>query len=225
VRKKWPTVVEATILLASKRRCAFCFGLRGDTRAKRGQIAHIDRDASNSTVGNGAWLCTPHHDQYDSVSRQTKRYTPGELRKYKAMVIKHMKQPLVWPDTSTKLPRQRGAGVSLEVYDRRIPIYRATLDFIRLNTRGAELEIQALFKFAADTDEALFLFDEKVANYLNELYRKANHLQAADQMVRPVESRTPALVQERMQLLLWFSEQFEPTRRLFAPYLRIEDGR
>jgi hypothetical protein len=225
VRKKWPKVVEAQILLASKRRCAFCFGLRGDSRAKKGQVAHIDRDASNSAEDNGAWLCTPHHGEYDSVSRQTKRYTPEELRAYKTMVIEHMKQPLVWPDASATVPRQRGSGVSLAVYDRRIPIYRAALDFIRLNTRGVELEVQALFKFAEDTDEALFLFDEKVANHLVELYRQANHLRATDLMVRRIESRTPALVQENMQLLLWFSEQFEPTRRLFAPYLRLEDGR
>jgi hypothetical protein len=71
------------------------------------------------------------------------------------MIVAHMAQPLVWTDTAP-VPSQRGDGVSLEVYDRRIPIYQVTLDFIRLNTRGDELDIQALFKFAADTDEAFF---------------------------------------------------------------------
>jgi hypothetical protein len=224
VRKPWAKDVELRILLASKRRCALCFGMRGDATEKKGQIAHIDRDASRNAEDNGAWLCTPHHDKYDSVSRQTKRYTPDELRAYKAMLIEHMQQPLVWTDTATKLTRRRGAGISLEVYDRRVLIYRSALDFIRLNTRGDELEIQMLFKFAADTDEALFFFDGKIANYLNELYRRSNRLRATHLMLRPVDRRTPELIQENTELLLWFTEQFEQTRRLFAPYLHLADN-
>jgi hypothetical protein len=44
-------------------------------------------------------------------------------------------------------------------------------------------------------------------------------------MIRPVDKRTPDLIQENAQLLLWFTEQFEETRRLFVPCLRIEDNR
>ena len=73
------------MLVASRRRCALCYGLDGDTTEKAGQIAHVDRDAENTAEENAAWLCsansgnasTNHNHIYDraeigsSVSIQT----------------------------------------------------------------------------------------------------------------------------------------------------------
>lgn len=70
------------VLTESKRRCAFCYGLDGDYSEKSGQVAHIDRDSSNSKFSNLAWLCLDHHDQYDSRTSQSKGLTKLELIKY-----------------------------------------------------------------------------------------------------------------------------------------------
>src|SRR5262245_37910863 len=82
-RKRVPKRYEMEVLLKSKRRCAFCAGLNGDISQKKGQIAHIDRDASNSQPENLAFLCMDHHDQYDSKTSQSKGFTPQELRAYR----------------------------------------------------------------------------------------------------------------------------------------------
>jgi hypothetical protein len=82
-RKKTPKSTETDILLASRRRCALCFGLHGDQNPKVGQIAHIDRNASNSAFDNLTWLCLPHHDEYDARRSQSKGFTPEELRRYR----------------------------------------------------------------------------------------------------------------------------------------------
>jgi hypothetical protein len=50
---------------------------------KKGQIAHIDRDSTNNTLSNLAYLCLEHHEEYDSRSRQAKGLTPDELRNYR----------------------------------------------------------------------------------------------------------------------------------------------
>src|SRR5687767_12598932 len=89
-RKDWPPKVETKVFLACRRRCAICVGLDGDWDWKPGQLAHIDRNASNNTEANAAYLCLPHHDLYDSVPRQTKRHTPDELRAYQLMVTTEM---------------------------------------------------------------------------------------------------------------------------------------
>jgi hypothetical protein len=78
-RKRPAEQTEADVLIASRRRCALCYGLFGDLDQKRGQIAHIDRDPSNSVFDNLAYLCLPHHDEYDSKTSQSKRFMPAEL--------------------------------------------------------------------------------------------------------------------------------------------------
>ena len=82
-RKATPTNVVDLLLALCRRRCCMCYSLERDNKMKNVQIAHIDRDASNNQIGNLAALCLEHHNQYDSVMRQTKNYTPSELQRYK----------------------------------------------------------------------------------------------------------------------------------------------
>jgi hypothetical protein len=218
-RKRFSKDIETKVLVASRRRCALCFGLKGDAREKEGQVAHVDRDGLNVNLENAAWLCTKHHARYDSRSRQTKGHTPDELRVYQGMLVEYLASPTAWPDAGTN--PTHGPGVSLEVFARRVPIYRATIQFIRMVLRGTRIDLQEIFKFAADTDEALFLFDDHLATYLVDLYRKAVRLRSVFIMIEPIDRRTPELIQEESELMLWFSEQFEVTRSRFAPYLRL----
>lgn len=118
-RKDWPRDVEAQILTESRRVCAFCFYFAGDYSVKiRGQIAHIDRDPSNATVENGAYLCKDHHDEYDMTSNQSKRITPVELQEARASVHEFLQSG--GSPVSGKKPDKRGSrpskkGVSLAV--------------------------------------------------------------------------------------------------------------
>jgi hypothetical protein len=57
--------------------------LLGDTEIKPGQIAHLNRDASNNNLTNLAFLCLEHHDEYDSRTSQSKGFTEAELRSYR----------------------------------------------------------------------------------------------------------------------------------------------
>lgn len=78
----------AKVLLKARRRCCICFGLNRDTSIKQGQIAHLDRDNTNSTEGNLAFLCFDHHDQYDSKTRQSKNFTPTEVKQFQTELHK-----------------------------------------------------------------------------------------------------------------------------------------
>jgi hypothetical protein len=218
-RRPFPLPVVTAVLIASRRRCALCYGLDGDTTEKEGQIAHVDRDSSNAAEGNAAWLCTKHHSRYDARSRQTKGHTPKELVAYRGMLYEHMASPYAWPDAGTG--PTRGIGVSLEVFDRRVPVYRTTIEFLREVIKGSKLDLGPIFTFARETDEALFLFDDPLAEYLTELYRRAVRLHAVYAMSEPPAHRTSELSKEWADSMLWFSEQFEEARRRFAPYLRL----
>jgi len=78
--------IEAEVLSACKRRCAICVAIHNDHSVKRGQIAHLDRDNTNSSLENLVFLCTDHHDIYDSRTSQTKNYTPLEVKGYRNIV-------------------------------------------------------------------------------------------------------------------------------------------
>ena len=77
-----PKEAETAVLLLSRRRCAFCFGLDNDVTRKEGQLAHINRKRNDNRQENLAFVCLPHHDEYDTKRSQSKGLTPGELRRY-----------------------------------------------------------------------------------------------------------------------------------------------
>lgn len=82
-RKKVPEQIQAEVITNCRRRCCICFGLDRDLDVKSGQIAHLDRNSSNNTIDNLAFLCLSHHDQYDSVTSQSKSFRPSEVKAYR----------------------------------------------------------------------------------------------------------------------------------------------
>jgi hypothetical protein len=89
--RKSPTPdVELFVLVASRRRCCICYGLNHDDTQKEGQIAHINRDPSDSTVENLAFMCLEHHNWYDSRTSQSKGPTVAEAKHYRDLLYKEM---------------------------------------------------------------------------------------------------------------------------------------
>lgn len=86
-RKSISPTVQAEVLLESRRRCCICFGLNRDTAIKQVQIAHLDKDSSNSAKDNLAVLCINHHDQYDSRTSQSKNFTPHEVKQFRVELL------------------------------------------------------------------------------------------------------------------------------------------
>ena len=107
------------------------------------------------------------------------------------------------------------------------PIYRVTRQFVRTSPKTCDRDLKLILKFAADTDEALFLFDDALANYLETHFKKALRLHTVgllrDRMQTNVEDveNFAALVQEESDLAVWFAEQPEKIRIRFAPFLRL----
>lgn len=93
-----PPEVIADVLVTSRRRCCVCFGLSNDAEEKKGQVAHIDRDASNSARDNLVFLCFDHHDQYDSRTSQSRALTVEEVRRYRAQLDRFVAQSLPLSD-------------------------------------------------------------------------------------------------------------------------------
>lgn len=109
-----PTVI-ADVLVASRRRCCLCYSLGNDASEKKGQIAHLDRDSSNSSRDNLAFLCLDHHDQYDSRTSQAKGLTIEEVKQYRNQLQRYVAKALPISDGEV-------AGALLAAIDR--PAFR-----------------------------------------------------------------------------------------------------
>lgn len=108
-------VVMADVLVASRRRCCLCFALSNDAGEKKGQVAHLDRDSSNSSRDNLVFLCLDHHDQYDSRTSQAKGLTIDEVRQYRSQLQRYVAKALPLSDVEI-------AGALLASLDR--PAFR-----------------------------------------------------------------------------------------------------
>jgi hypothetical protein len=224
-RKRFSKGVETEVLTKCRRRCALCFCLDGDTSEKEGQIAHIDRNPSNATLANAAFMCTKHHARYDSYSKQTKGFKLEEVKFYQSTLYESLALPGSWPDARRSkkhraIRRSPSVGISLEVYERRIPVYRTVTQFIRAVVKDLKPRLPEIFKFAYETEEALFLFDESIAEYLDEIFSQAVRLHTVSVVLtRPGHRET--LPEEETKLALWFTEQYKEIRTRFAPFLRL----
>lgn len=91
LRRRIPKLTETEILTECKRRCALCFGIDGHLGIKKGQIAHIDGNRSNSQKNNLVFLCLEHHNDYDTKTSQAKGFTPAEVVTYRDKLIAKIK--------------------------------------------------------------------------------------------------------------------------------------
>ena len=75
--------VEKEVLTASRRRCCLCVFLTDRDDVRKGQIAHLNRDPSDSRFQNLVFLCLEHHDEYDGRASQSKGLTLEEVTEYR----------------------------------------------------------------------------------------------------------------------------------------------
>ena len=87
-RKTVKDETQTALFAASRRRCCVCCALHSDYSVKRGQIAHLNGNASDARLDNLVWLCLEHHDLYDSRTSQSKGLTTSEVRHYRQTLYK-----------------------------------------------------------------------------------------------------------------------------------------
>ena len=220
-RKATSPTVELKVLLKSRRRCALCVGLHRDLEVKRGQIAHIDRNAQHCSVDNLAFLCLAHHDEYDSKTSQSKGITSQELKQYRDQLYEDLEseEQFSWPD-SPSAQHEKGPPESLvpnSLYDQQIAVYRVVREFLGEIYRRATITREQLARYNHGIDEALFLFrSNEFTAYLTELANKAIRLMHTHERleIRPCRSVSGApILQKRMHT---YSSGFRSSLRLFG---------
>jgi hypothetical protein len=67
--------------------------LDGRDEVCKGQLAHLNRDPSDSRFENLVWLCLNHHDEYDGRTSQSKGLTSPEVKVYRDQLYARHSEP------------------------------------------------------------------------------------------------------------------------------------
>jgi hypothetical protein len=111
----------------------------------------------------------------------------------------------------------------LDLWEKRYPVYLATEQYIIFAVQNAKMPMDEVFKFKRESKDKDFLFRTDVQRYLEELYQKGLELDNLVLHLKGVldDDRRNKLLDEQLDLIRWFPEQFEVSKNLFGKYLRI----
>lgn len=118
----------------------------------------------------------------------------------------------------------------LDLFERRMAVYEATISLIQLAIRDANLTLDSIFVFVRDTRQARFLFDGPLIEYLEKVRVNSIELRTLNSRLHeqglPVGEERSRVAEQESQLLQWFLSQADgSTAEQFNPYLSFHDVR
>jgi hypothetical protein len=112
----------------------------------------------------------------------------------------------------------------LDLYDKRYPVYTATLDYIAFVVREGKMTHEAIFTFIRESQDKDFLFGTEIKEYIEELRKNGADLRAFGKKISHLSDgeEKSQLIDKECEMLTWFGNQFEVAKILFGNYLKID---
>jgi hypothetical protein len=110
-----------------------------------------------------------------------------------------------------------------DLYERRFKVFDATRHLLASQSAPADRDFprEDLAKFVSDTADAIFLFDDEIAEYLEEIRARAVRLQAITESL-PEGERT---VNEARRHRVWFDDKLIGLPHKFKPFFKLDNRR
>lgn len=113
-----------------------------------------------------------------------------------------------------------------DLYEKRIKIYRKIYEHLGSVVAFGDVQRERIIDFYSETSDSHFLFDNEISDYVELIYQKSNELNRGMKYIKGEykcsEEERQKAVDKDAQLMLWFSNQFEVTKKKFTKYLRIK---
>lgn len=117
------------------------------------------------------------------------------------------------------------AALKLEhdLYDKRYAVFEATRKMLAEVVTHANLTMNDFRSFVLGTGDAVFLFDDQLAEYLDEMRKHTSKLIAINHALEsmPVSDQRTKAVDASSAELQWLVAQLESLSDKFKPYLRL----
>jgi hypothetical protein len=118
--------------------------------------------------------------------------------------------------------------LKLDLYDRRLAVYEATMKFVLGLSGNAVVDADKMRQYLVATRQATFLFDDpSIPPYLKELATEAMRLDMAIKLTNKAAAGEipqeihPTAPETMWELLDWFLKQEKIIEKKFAPYLQL----
>lgn len=114
-----------------------------------------------------------------------------------------------------------------ELYEKRLAIFNSTMNLLATIMRRADVNLEELFLFLRETNQAYFLLGKEIADYLDEIYRKGVDLRSQNERIRHAsfsdEQERVHLIEKNTELLKWLTNQLQISREKFAKHLGLDN--
>jgi len=112
----------------------------------------------------------------------------------------------------------------LDLFQKRFLVFAATRKFLSVILRDANLKIEDLFEYRADTAEATFLFEQDITDYLKEIDEKSLSLWELHETIRPlpIGAERSQKAHEISEHLKWLNDQLPMLKPVFNPYMKFK---
>lgn len=110
-----------------------------------------------------------------------------------------------------------------ELFDQRIAVFNEIAEFLASVTQTAKAGLPQLHDLIQKTRDGHFLFGPNASAYVKSVYRKAVDLHYCETMLAslPVGTERTEIANRKRELLIWFGNQIEVARRMFANQLSL----
>ncbi len=115
--------------------------------------------------------------------------------------------------------------LKLALYDRRLKIYKEFIQILSLAMKDGRLANHQLILFKSNTAESYFLFDTKINDHIEEIYKKGLKLALAttelyetNDLPKDERKRIAGEISENLK---WCGEQFAVAKDNFLGYLSL----
>jgi len=111
----------------------------------------------------------------------------------------------------------------LDLFEKRFAVYKGVQRFLTHILTEGKLDLNKLFEFRRDTQDAVFLFSEDIPKYLGSIDRKALDMGTKAEQYKdlPVGEERSNLCKEESRLLMELLDELPRLKDVFAPYLKF----
>ena len=115
------------------------------------------------------------------------------------------------------------AKFKLDLFDKRYAIYKATQRFLSHILKEARMDLKKLWEFRGDTQNAVFLFDNDIPKYLDEIDKKALKLWETKEEYKemPKGDERSKLCRDESQLCHELIKKLPELKVVFGKYLKF----
>jgi hypothetical protein len=112
----------------------------------------------------------------------------------------------------------------LDLFEKRFSVYKGIQVFLTHILINANFELEQFYKFRADTQDATFLFDKDITDYIDLIDKKSLEFNCLCDELKsiPVGEERTKKCEEKGRLLKWLIGQLPKLKEVFAPYLKFK---